>query len=174
MIRSIFALAIATIVVAGCVARTEPLGNEVLNASMNPKIARVVIYVKPPKLPDWSPDWLIHAQDSVKNSKQPDWLASLQPEFVIDGKSIGTWQLGFVMCDLQPGRHVIVAASNSIGLAGSESLSVDLRAGAVTYFAAAVQMSLVVDQLTLTNVTNIQGRADVGDLHQISAGCTTS
>jgi hypothetical protein len=83
MIRSILALAISTIIVAGCVARTEPLGNEVLNASMNPKIARVVIYAKPPKLPDWSPDWLIHAQDSAKHSKPPDWVLATNPEFVV-------------------------------------------------------------------------------------------
>ena len=150
------------------------MGNEVLNASMSPKTARVVIYVKPPKLPDWSPDWLIHAQDSAKNSKTPDWVLATNPEFVVDGKAVATWQLGFVSCDLKPGQHIIAVTGDNLGIQRGESLSVDLRAGTVTYFAAALQLGLVVDQLTLTNVNEIQGRADVGDLHQISAGCTTS
>ena len=154
MIRSILALAISTIVVAGC-ATTGPLGNEVLNASMNPKIARVVIY-----------------------RKSMIGLA-VQPDYVVDGKPVAASQPGgFVSCDLQPGRHIIAvsnpAISNSLTGVGSENFSLDLRAGTVTYFNAAVQPGLVLGQLTLTNVTDIQGQADVGDLHQISAGCTTS
>jgi hypothetical protein len=125
--------------------------------------------VKPVKLPDWSPDWLIHA----KNSKPPDWVLATNPEFVVDGKSVATRQLGFVSCDLQPGRHIIAATGDKLGIVRSESLSVDLRAGTVTYFAAE-DPGLFVDQLTLANVTDIQGRTDVGDLHQISAGCTAS
>jgi hypothetical protein len=154
MIRSVLALALSTIAVAGC-ATTGPMGNEVLNASMNPKIARVVIYRK-----------------SIMGF-------AIQPDYVVDGKSVAASQPGgFVSCDLQPGRHVIavsnLAVSNSLTGVGSENFSLDLRAGTVTYFHAAVQPGLVMGQLTLTNVTDIQGRADVGELHQISAGCTTS
>jgi hypothetical protein len=154
MIRCILALATSTIFVAGC-ATSGPLGNEMLNASMNPKVARVVIY-----------------------RKSMIGLA-VQPDYVVDSKSVAASQPGgFVACDLQPGRHIIAvsnpAISNNLTGVGSENFTLDLRAGTVTYFAAAPQIGLVMAQVTLTNVTDIQGRADVGDLHQISAACTTS
>jgi hypothetical protein len=112
---------------------------------MNPKIARVVIYVKPL---DGSPDW-------IKHSKPPDRLAAFEPEFVVDGKSVARRQLGFVSCDLQPGRHIIAVTGDNLGTVRGESLSVDLRAGTVTYFAAAAVQPVLL-------------------LHQNSADCTTS
>ena len=123
-----------------------------LNASLNTKVARVVIYRK-----------------SVIGF-------AIQPDYIVDGKPVASSQPGgFLACDLPPGQHVIAvsnpAISNSLTGAGSEKFALELRAGSVTYFAASPQPGLVMGQITLTNVTEIQGRADVADLHQIPAAC---
>jgi hypothetical protein len=152
--RGILALAVSATLVAGC-ATSGPLGNEVLSASMNPKVARVVIY-----------------RTSVIG-------LAVQPDYIVDGKPVAASQPGgFVSCDLQPGRHIIAVdnpgISNSLTGVGSEKFTLDLRANTVTYFSAAPQPGLVIGQVTLTNVTEIQGRADVSSLHQIPAGCTAT
>ena len=154
MLRGISVLAVLAMLAAGC-ATSGPLGNEVLNGSTNPKVARVIIY-----------------RSSMIG-------LAVQPDYLVDGKPIAASQpSGFVTCDLQPGRHVIAVdnpgISNSLTGVGSEKFTLDLRAGTVTYFSAAPQTGLLMAQVTLTNVTEIQGRADVGSLHQIPAVCTAS
>lgn len=116
MIRSILALAISTIVVAEF-ATTGPLGNEVLDASMNAKIARVVI------------------------DRKSMMGFGGQPDYVVDGKYVAASKPGgFVSCDMQPVIAVTnPAISNNLTGVGSENFSLDLRAGRMTHFAAAVQ-----------------------------------
>jgi hypothetical protein len=146
------ALFSATFLLAGC-ATTGPLGSEFLNASAKSNMARVVIY-------------RISALG-----------VAIQPDYLIDGKAVAASAPGgFVACDLQPGRHEIavgnLAISNNLFGGGSEKMSLDLRAGSMTYLSASPQMGLVAGQITLTNVTEVQGRADIASLHQMQGSCT--
>ncbi len=147
----LLALFSATILLAGCAA-TGPLGSEFLNASTKPTMARVVIY-----------------------RVSPLGLA-VQPDYLIDGKAVGaSVPGGFVACDIPAGRHEIgvgnLAISNNLYGGGSEKMILDLRAGSMTYFSASPQMGLVMGQITLMNVTDVQGRADIASLHQIPGSC---
>jgi Protein of unknown function (DUF2846) len=149
--RRFLAIPVATILLAGCAA-TGPLGTEVLNVSTKPNMARMVIY------------------------RTSAFGFAIQPDYVIDGKAVAASQPGgFIACDVPPGRHEIavgnIAISNNLFGGGSEKITVDLRAGSMAYFAAAPQMGLVAGQITLTNVTEVQGRADIAGLHQIPGAC---
>lgn len=101
---------------------------------------------------------------------------AMQPDYLIDGKAVGSSQPGgFVACEVAPGRHEIavgnLAISNNLFGGGSEKMTLDLRAGSTAYLAASPVPGLVAGQVTLTNVTEVQGRADIGSLHQISGAC---
>jgi hypothetical protein len=142
----------AAILVGGC-AMTGPLGTEFLAASTKSTMARVVIY------------------------RVSALGMAIQPDYLIDGKAVAASQPGgFVACDLAPGRHEIavgnLAISNNLFGGGSEKMLLDLRAGSMTYLSASPQMGLVAGQITLTNVTEGQGRADIASLHQIPGACT--
>jgi hypothetical protein len=53
---------------------------------------------------------------------------------------------------------------------GSEKMSVDPRAGSTVYPSAEPQMGIVTPgQITLIQVTENQGRADVANLHQTTS-----
>ncbi|HTO63277.1 MAG TPA: DUF2846 domain-containing protein [Bradyrhizobium sp.] len=102
---------------------------------------------------------------------------AVQPNYVIDGQVIaGSQPAGFVACDLTPGRHEVAVAnmplsSNLFGH-GSEKVTVDLRGGNTVYLSAEPQMGLMTPgQITLIQVTENQGRADVATLHQTSGAC---
>ncbi|MGO8909432.1 MAG: DUF2846 domain-containing protein [Bradyrhizobium sp.] len=102
---------------------------------------------------------------------------AVQPNYVVDGRVIaGSQPAGFVVCDLPPGPHEVAVAnmplsSNLFGH-GSEKISVDLRAGSTAYLSADPQMGIVTPgQITLIQVTENQGRADVTNLHQTNSVC---
>ena len=102
---------------------------------------------------------------------------AVQPNYAVDGRVIGGSQAaGFVACELPPGRHEVAVnnlplSSNLFGQ-GSEKMSIDLRAGSTTYLSAQPQMGIVTPgAITLIQVTEDQGRADVASLHQSSGSC---
>jgi hypothetical protein len=102
---------------------------------------------------------------------------AVQPSYSVDGGVIGGSQAaGFVACDLAPGRHEVAVnnlplSSNLFGQ-GSEKVSLDLRAGSTTYLSAQPQMGIVTPgAITLIQVTESQGRADVAGLHQSNSSC---
>jgi hypothetical protein len=102
---------------------------------------------------------------------------AVQPNYAVDGRVIGGSQAaGFLACDLAPGRHEV--AVNNLPLStnlfgqGSEKMSVELRAGSTTYLSAQPQMGIVTPgAITLIQVTESQGRADVASLHQSNGSC---
>ncbi len=102
---------------------------------------------------------------------------AIQPSYLVDGRVVGGSQpAGFVACDLAPGPHEV--AVNNMPLTtnlfghGSEKVSIDLRAGSTTYLSAEPQMGIVTPgQITLVQVTENQGRADVANLHRIDGAC---
>ncbi len=150
--RQLSACFFVTMLLTSCAA-TGPLGSQIANSSVKPDMARVVIY------------------------RVSAFGIAVQPDYLIDGKAVGPSQPGgFVACDVKPGRHEIavgnLAISNNLFGGGSEKMTLDLRSGSMTYFAASPQMGLVAGQVTLTNVTEAQGRADTSSLHQISGACT--
>jgi len=81
-----------------------------------------------------------------------------------------------VVCDLPPGSHEVAVdnmplSTNLFG-SGSEKMSVDLRAGSTAYLSAAPQLGIVTPgQITLIQVTESQGLADVAKLHQTNSVC---
>jgi hypothetical protein len=135
---------------AGCA--SGPTGNLTLADNVRPSAARLVIYRASPM------------------------GFALQPDYLVDGRVIASSQpAGFVMCELSPGRHEIavanVAVSNNLFGRGSDKLSLDLRAGNTVYLSADPQMGIVAGQITFIQVTDNQGRADVGSLHQTNGTC---
>jgi hypothetical protein len=102
---------------------------------------------------------------------------AVQPNYVVDGRVIaGSQPAGFVVCDLPPGPHEVAVdnlplSTNLFGH-GSEKVSVDLRPGTTAYLSADPQLGIVTPgQITLIQVTENQGRADVANLHQTSSAC---
>jgi hypothetical protein len=136
---------------AGCA--SGPTGVETLTDSVRSSAARLVIY------------------------RASTMGLAVQPDYVVDGRVIaGSQPAGFVVCDLTPGHHDVAIAnmplsSNLFGQ-GSEKMSVDLRAGSTAYLAAAPQLGIVTPgQITLIQVTENQGRADVANLHLTTSVC---
>lgn len=136
---------------SGCA--SGPTGRETLTDNVKPSTARLVIY------------------------RTSALGLAIQPNYIIDGRAIsGSQPSGFVACDLPPGPHEV--AVNNLPLTtnlfghGSEKMSVDLRAGSTVYLSAEPQMGIVTPgQITLIQVTENQGRADVANLHQINGAC---
>jgi hypothetical protein len=148
----LLALFSTALLLAGC-ATGGPTGSEFLNASAKANMARVVIY------------------------RVSALGFAIQPDYMIDGKAVAASHPGgFVACDLPPGRHEIAVGnlpiSNNLFGGGSEKMTLDLRAGSMTYLSASPQMGLVAGSVTLTNVTEGQGRTDIAGLHQIPGACT--
>ena len=155
--RSYYAFFIAGALLAGC-ASSGPTGSEILTGSTAPSgvasnAARLVIY-----------------RNSVMGF-------AVQPDYVVDGKTVaGSQPNGFVVCHLLPGRHEVAVAnfplSNNFFGTGSERMTVDLRAGTTTYLSASPQVGIMTPGVvTLTHVSENQGRADTANLHQIAASC---
>jgi hypothetical protein len=143
-------LVVATLL-AGCA--SGPMGSAALTDNVKSNTARLVVYRTSPM------------------------AFAVQPNYAVDGRVIGGSQpAGFVSCDLPPGRHEV--AVNNLPLSGnllgqgSEKVSVDLRAGSTTYLSAQPQIGIVTPgAITLIQVTEGQGRADVASLHQSSGSC---
>ncbi len=142
-------------VVAACLAgcASGPTGSETLTDNIKSSAARLVIY------------------------RTSALGLAIQPNYLVDGRVVGGSQpSGFVACDLPPGPHEV--AVNNMPLTtnlfghGSEKVTVDLRAGSTAYLSAEPQMGIVTPgQITLIQVTENQGRADVANLHQINGAC---
>ena len=148
--RGCLGIVVVAALLSGCA--SGPTGGEALTDNIRSSAARLVIY-----------------RSSVAGF-------AVQPNYVVDGRAIaGSQPAGFVVCDLTPGRHEVaidnVPLSNNLFGQGSEKLSVDLRPGSTAYLSAAPQMGIVMGQITLTQVTENQGRADVASLHQIKGAC---
>ena len=143
------------LVLAACLAgcASGPTGGEVLKGSVRSSAARLVIY------------------------RTSALGFAVQPNYVVDGRVIGGSQsAGFVVCELPPGPHEVAVAnmplSTNLFGRGSEKMSVDLRAGSTAYLSAELQMGIVTTgQITLIQVTEDQGRADVAKLHQTNSAC---
>jgi hypothetical protein len=146
---------LGALVVAACLAgcASGPMGSAALTDNVKSNTARLVVY------------------------RTSALGFAVQPNYVVDGRVIGGSQAaGFVACELPPGRHEVAVnnlplSSNLFGQ-GSEKVSVDLRAGSTTYLSAQPQMGIVTPgAITLIQVTEGQGRADVSSLHQSSGSC---
>lgn len=150
--RGCFATLTAAALVAGC-ATSGPTGNDVLTGSIGPGTARLVIY------------------------RVSAMGIAVQPDYVVDGKPVASSQPnGFVMCHLPPGHHEVVVDNFPISFtpfsSGSERMAVNLRAGGTTYLSAAPQMGFYTPgKITLTEVTESQGRTDTANMHQINGDC---
>lgn len=146
---------LGALVVAACLAgcASGPMGSAALTDSVKSNTARLVVY------------------------RTSALGFAVQPNYVVDGRVIGGSQAaGFVACELPPGRHEV--AVNNLPLStnlfgqGSEKVSLDLRAGSTTYLSAQPQMGIVTPgAITLIQVTEDQGRADVASLHQSNGSC---
>jgi len=146
---------LGALVVAACLAgcASGPMGSAALTDNVKSNTARLVVY------------------------RTSALGFAVQPNYVVDGRVIGGSQAaGFVACELPPGRHEV--AVNNLPLStnlfgqGSEKMSVDLRAGSTTYLSAQPQMGIVTPgAITLIQVTEGQGRADVASLHQSNGSC---
>lgn len=142
-------------VVATCLAgcASGPTGNMALKDSVRPGATRLVIY------------------------RVSTFGFAVQPNYVVDGRVIaGSQPAGFVVCDLPPGPHEVAVSnmplSTNLFGHGSEKISVDLRAGSTAYLSADPQLGIVTPgQITLIQVTENQGRADVANLHQTNGAC---
>jgi hypothetical protein len=149
--RGCLGISVVAASLVGCA--SGPTGGETLMDSVRSGAARLVIY-----------------RTSVMG-------LAVQPNYVVDGRVIaGSQPAGFVVCDLPPGSHEVTVAnmplSSSLFGHGSEKMSVDLRAGSTAYLSAEPQMGIVTPgQITLIQVTEIQGRADVAKLHQTNSVC---
>lgn len=142
--------AVATLL-AGCA--SGQLGNAALTDSVKSNTARLVVY------------------------RSSALGFAVMPNYAVDGRVIGGSQAaGFVSCDLPPGRHEV--AVNNLPLStnlfgqGSEKLNLDLLAGSTTYLSAQPQMGILTPgAITLIQVTESQGRADVASLRQSTGSC---
>ncbi|RXG98004.1 DUF2846 domain-containing protein [Bradyrhizobium zhanjiangense] len=142
--------AVATLL-AGCA--SGPMGDQALTENVKSNTARLVVY------------------------RSSALGFAVQPNYAVDGRVIGGSQAaGFLVCDLPPGRHEVAVnnlplSSNLFGQ-GSEKVSLELRAGSTTYLSAQPQMGIVTPgAITLIQVTESQGRADVAKLHQSNGSC---
>lgn len=149
--RGYLGLLVAATCLTGCA--SGPTGNLALTDSVRPGASRLVIY-----------------RTSVMGF-------AIQPNYMVDGRVVaGSQPAGFVSCDLAPGPHEVAVGnmplSTNLFGHGSEKVSVDLRPGSTVYLSADPQLGIVTPgQITLLQVTENQGRADVANLHQTSGAC---
>jgi hypothetical protein len=105
---------------------------------------------------------------------------AIQPNYIVDGRVIaGSQPVGFVVCDLPPGRHEVAIGnlplSENLFGRGSEKITVDLRPGSTAYLSAEAQVGILTPgQITLIEVTENQGRSDVANLHRTTSACGTA
>jgi hypothetical protein len=101
---------------------------------------------------------------------------AVQPPYSIDGKAVGpSMPGGFVACQLDPGTHQVAVANFELNVSlggGTDKASVTLRPGQTAYLKAEPQMGLTIGVITLSEVTENQGRADTAQLHQVEGSCT--
>lgn len=135
---------------AGC-ASGGPSGREVLTSSITPNMARVVIY-----------------RPSVVGF-------AVQPNYLVDGKAVAaSAPQGFIVCNMAPGAHQLAVDNTQFNVSfgsGSDQAKLDLKPGETAYYKAEIQMGLTVGHVTLTQVTEAQGKADTAELSKITASC---
>jgi hypothetical protein len=142
---------LAVALLAGC-ASSGPTGSDILTGSIAPSASRLVIY------------------------RTSALGFAVQPSYLIDGQKVGGSQPnGFVVCELPAGRHEVAVANMPINISifagGSEKVEVNLRPGSTSYLYAQPQMGLTIGVVTLTEVTEAQGRADTASLHKVDSQC---
>lgn len=151
--RLLPAAVLAAMALAGC-ASSGPTGSEVLTGSIKPGTARLVVYRTSPM------------------------GFAVQPPYVVNGHSVGPSQPNaFLVCELSPGRHEVSVANVplNVNLSGqSDKTVVDLRAGNTAYLHAQPQLGLTVGVITLSQVTEGQGRADTAGLYKMDGDCPTT
>jgi hypothetical protein len=147
-------IVVAGLLLSGC-AMSGPTGSEIVTGSLPSGAARLVIY-----------------------RTSPFGLA-IQPDYMVDGQRVAASQPnGFVLCELPAGRHEVAVANmiisqNLFGV-GSDKVTVDMRPGTTTYFHAQVQYGLTAGALSLMQVADNQGRADIANLHKIDGTCRSA
>jgi len=143
-------LAAAGLLLSSC-ATSGPTGNEVLAGDLAPKKSRLVIY------------------------RASAFAAAVQPHYFIDGKDVGSSTPdGFVVCHLDPGAHQVAVSNFELNVSlggGTDKVSVTLRPRQTSYLKAEPQMGLTVGMITLSEVTENQGRADTASLHKLESSC---
>ena len=150
-LRGSLGIVVVAALLSGCA--SGPTGVETLTDSVRSSASRLVIY------------------------RSSALGFAVQPNYVVDGRVVaGSQPAGFVVCDLPPGPHEVAVAnlplSTNLFGHGSAKISVDLRAGSTAYLSADPQMGIVTPgQITLVQVTEYQGRADVASLHQTKGVC---
>ncbi len=129
------------------------MGKEILTASIAPQQSRLVIY----------------------RSNSP-LGAAVQPSYVVDGRPVASsTPNGFVVCHLDPGPHDLSVQNIELNVnfgGGSDKARVALQPGQTAYFKAEPQIGLTVGVITLTQVTEDQGRVDTQELHKLDGTCT--
>lgn len=135
---------------AGC-ASSGPTGSEILTGSIKPDAARLVIYRTSPL------------------------GFAIQPDYIVNGQKIGiSTPNGFVVCDMAPGKADVAVANATFNVnlfGGTDKAAPLLTPGKTTYLSATPQMGLTIGIITLTEVTEAQGRADTASLHKIESTC---
>jgi hypothetical protein len=151
MMRAGLCVVAAGLLLSGCVTGSGPTGSEILAASMAPKKSRLVIYRTSPL------------------------GFAVQPPYSIDGKEVGSaTPSGFVVCHLDPGPHQVAVGNFQLTVSltgGSDKVGVTMRPGQTTYLKADPQMGLTVGVITLSEVTENQGRADTATLNKLDSAC---
>jgi hypothetical protein len=142
-------LAAAGLLLSGCA--TGPTGQEVLALGPAPKKSRLVMY-------------RISALG-----------LAVQPPYTVDGRPVAPSSPdGFVVCDLNPGPHQVAVGNMPINVnifGGSDKAGITLRPGQTAYLKADPQPGLTIGVITLTEVTENQGRADTASLHKVEGSC---
>jgi hypothetical protein len=140
----------ALIALAGC-ASSGPTGRELLTGSINPQIARLVIY------------------------RTNAMGFAVQPDYNVDNKKVGiSTPNGFVVCELAPGRHQVSVGNFALNVnfgGGTDTWELDLKPGTTTYLQAEPKIGLAVGVVTLNQVTEAQGRNETAALHKLESSC---
>jgi hypothetical protein len=140
----------AGLLLSGCVT-SGPTGSEILADNLAPKKSRLVIYRTSPL------------------------GFAVQPQYSIDGQAVGaSTPNGFVVCHLDPGTHRVAVGNFELTVSltgGTDKVNVTLRPGQTAYLKAEPQMGLTVGVITLTEVTESQGKADTASLHKLESSC---
>jgi hypothetical protein len=95
-----------------------------------------------------------------------------------DGQKAGaSTPNGFVVCDLRPGRHEVAVGNVPLNVnffGGSDKATLNLKAGTTTHLHAQPQPGLTVGIITLSEVSENQGRADTASPYKTESTCQSA
>lgn len=138
------------VALAGC-ASSGPTGRELLTGSINPQVARLVIY------------------------RTNAMGLAVQPDYNVDNKKVGaSTPNGFVVCELPPGPHRVSVGNFALNVnlgGGTDTWELDLKPGTTTYIQAEPKVGLTIGVVTLNQVTEVQGRNETAALHKLESNC---